>query len=159
MSATRLHKLTAVLFAVLYGVVGFTGESLHYLLTDPTLLWSSAQSTESAVFYHTHGPDYHGHFHRHSHHGPHSHAVGTADHDAGQQTGAFAFKSDASSHEAHACPLLVLVSTLKLGQAGSCATTILLDSLVSPRCECYVVRQIDVSFDSFARGPPIWTFA
>jgi hypothetical protein len=154
MSATRLHKLTAVSFAVLYGVVGFTGETLHYLLTDPALLWSGSQSAESVVYYHTHGPDYHGHFHRHSHdgHHHHSHAAGVA--EADRSSDAIRITSEGSSHEPHACPLLVLVSTLKLGQGSICSSALILESLIAPSRECDVVRAYDVASSSSARGPP-----
>ena len=78
MSTMRMHRLTAIYLVVLYGVVGITGESLHYLVVNPTAIWSSPPSGEVVVYYHTHGPDYHGHFHRHVHTADHSHSAPAA---------------------------------------------------------------------------------
>jgi hypothetical protein len=156
MSATRLHKLTAVSFAVLYGVVGFTGETLHYLLTDPALLWSGSQSAESGVYYHTHGPDYHGHFHRHTHdgHHHHSHAAGVAERRAAQSPDEVSLTTAESGHQPHACPLVTLVSTLKLSQAGCAPAAIMLDALIAPSHERDDVWAHEVALDAYPRGPP-----
>jgi hypothetical protein len=152
MSATRLHKLTAVTFAVLYGVVGVTGEGLHYLLTDPALLWSGSQSAESVVYYHTHGPDYHGHFHRHTHDGHHRHVA--HDDDGGRPTDEIAITDERLSHEPHACPALVLVSTLKLAHGGCCLAEIILDSFVSATFHSSALRACEVARSFYPRGPP-----
>jgi hypothetical protein len=149
-----MHKLTAVSFAVIYGVVGFTGESLHYLLTDPASIWSGAGGVEPAGYYHVHAPDYHGHFHRHDHKGSHSHVDGVAANDSGQPTDELAFKSEAFTHEHHPCPLLALVSTLKLGHGASCVASIILDALVAPYDEFGGVCAIHVAPCCCARGPP-----
>jgi hypothetical protein len=158
MSATRLHKLTAVFFAVLYGVVGFTGETLHYLATDPALLWSGSQS---GVYYHTHGPDYHGHFHRHTHdgHHHHSHVASVAERRAAQSPDEISLTSAESSHQPHACPLLTLVSTLKLSQAGCVPAAIILDALVAPSHEYEAVRAHKLALEAYPRGPPGRSFA
>jgi hypothetical protein len=153
MPAKRLQRLTAVCFAVLYGVVGVTGASLHYLLTDPTLLWSSS-ADGSVGYYHTHGPDYHGHFHRHAHHGHHSHDAHVAQRSAGQSPDETSLSSEESSHQPHACPLLTLVSTLNLTQAGGCAVLIVHNTPVARTFECDVIRVVNVAHKSFPRGPP-----
>ena len=156
MSATRLKKRTAATFAVLYGLVGVTGEGLHYLLTDPLLFRATEHSHASGGYYHTHGPDYHGHFHRHTHDGHHSHF---ASDDAGRPTNGTEITDDGSSHEPHGCPVLVLLSTLKLGHAGACATDIILDTLISATSHCGAVHAIDVSLSSYPRGPPVGSCA
>jgi hypothetical protein len=155
MSATRLHKLTAVFFAVLYGVVGFTGETLHYLATDPALLWSASQSADSGVYYHTHGPDYHGHFHRHTHDGHHhSHAASVAERRAAHSPDGISLTSAESGHRPHACPLLTLVSTLKLSQAGFAPAAMILDALIAPSHQSDDARSHVVAIEAYPRGPP-----
>ena len=83
MSATRLHTLTTIYLAALYGVVGLTGESLHILATDWKAIWSTTSSTETEGYYHAHFPDNHVHFHRHANHG-HSHAINQTRHGKSQ---------------------------------------------------------------------------
>ena len=154
MSATRLHRPTAILLAVLYGVVGLAGESLHYLLTDPALVWSSMPSGESGGYYHTHAPDYHGHFHRHEHHAHHEHHSHVAVRNTRQPTDEPALTSDLSTHEPHACPLLAVVSTLKLGHAGCCTAATIDDSLITPTFERGTARALAMALHPSARGPP-----
>jgi hypothetical protein len=151
-----MRNVTAMYLAVLYGVVGVGGESLHYLAADPTVLWSGTPSGDVLVYYHTHGPDYHGHFHRqvNHHHDDHSHASpATAQKpDASERSPAFA--PEAITHEPHACPLLSLVSTLKLTSADCCATVVILDALVAPIFVHDWAAEFDAIFSQSARGPP-----
>jgi hypothetical protein len=149
MAASRLHTLTRLFLAVLYGVVGFTGESLHYLLTDPALFSSSAQPASSS-YYHTHGPDYHGHFHRHAH-DESRHGSQSADRTS--------LTADESTHHPHACPLLTLVSTLKLSHADYRAVSIVLERQIAPCFECVVVGASEIALNSYPRGPPTQRFA
>jgi hypothetical protein len=146
MSATRLHRLSAIGLTALYGVVGLTGESLHYLVTDPTVLWSQVRAEETVVYYHSHGPGDHGHFHRHS--------KSDCEPPTGKPDTAVAFTSQQSIHQSHECPILTVVSTLKLGHASSCATPIILDAFVTPSCEGGVIAAFDVPLSLGARGPP-----
>jgi hypothetical protein len=124
--------LTSVVLAVAYGVVGLTGESLHYLITDPSALWTDPGAVAATGYFHTHAPDHHRHFHRHSHPAHHHHHhVGHARASEVSQPGfdryADAIAPSDTSHYEHACPVLVLLSTLKLGHADSTATPITLE--------------------------------
>jgi hypothetical protein len=159
MSATRLHKLTALCFAVLYGLVGVTGESLHYLLTDPALLWPASQAAHSTAYYHTHGPDYHGHFHRHTHDAHHAHHAFVDERRAAGSHDELSLSDGESTHEPHACPSLALVSTLKIGHSTLCAASVLLDSLVTQAYDRHDVWTFNVAIDFQARGPPSGSLA
>jgi hypothetical protein len=154
MSGTRLHKLTTFYLAAMYGVVGLTGQSLHYWAVDPTSVWASSPAAATVVYYHTHGPDYHGHFHRHTHDGDHSHAPHDATHQARRAERTPGVAPQQSIHESHACPLLTLVSTLKLGHGGLAAPQIAPALLVSGTFQSGVFLTLSVTLCSFARGPP-----
>jgi hypothetical protein len=159
MSSPRLQSLTKIYLAVVYGVVGLTGESLHYLAASPMALWTSPQPGEVVVYYHTHGPDYHGHFHRHVHTAGHSHAVPSTSHKSRTEEHSAKIGTEHIAHEPHACPLLSLVSTLKLGNADCGATFVIFGAIVTPTFERDCATEIDVSFSSSARGPPAHSFA
>jgi hypothetical protein len=159
MSIARLHSLTTIYLAALYCVVGLTGESLHYLITDPGVFWASSESAQTVVYYHTHGPDYHGHFHRHTHHEHHSHITNLASHGARHAEKSAAVSTYQIVHQPHACPLLALVSTLKLGSAAGVAANINPDSLITRPCEIGVFFALDSALYSFVRGPPGSFFA
>jgi hypothetical protein len=154
MSGTRLHRLTTIYLAVVYGVVGLTGESLHYLVSDPTVLWSSWRSGETVVFYHRHGPGDHGHFHRHVHDGDHRHGTYESAGGADRANQTAALTTQFSSHQSHDCPILSVVSTLKLGHGGMCKMLIVLDALVTPSSESGVVAALNLPRSLGARGPP-----
>ena len=154
MSLARLHNLTKIYLAVVYGVVGLSGESLHYLAANSTALWTNPPSGEEVVYYHTHGPDYHGHFHRHVHTADHSNIAPAAGHESRTHEHSAEFAPEQITHESHACPLLSLVSTLKLGSAGCCATVVHFKVLVTPTFERDCVSEFVVAFSSSARGPP-----
>jgi hypothetical protein len=151
MSAPLLHRLSAICLAALYGVVGLTGESLHYLVSDPTVLWSSWGAGDTVVFYHRHGPGDHGHFHRHT--------STTSERPTGTPNTTAAISSQQSIHQSHECPILTVVSTLKLGHASSCATPIILDAFVRPSCEGGVFAAFEVRLSLSARGPPSGSIA
>ena len=160
MPAKRLQRLTTYYLAVLYGVVGLAGGSLHYLATDWEGFWSGSDSVETVVYYHVHAPDHHGHFHRHTiHDHHHSHAKIAADRAKGQSKGPAAKSSDGSTHKPHDCALLSLVSTLKLLHAGGCSSPIFLDSVVTPTYQAGLLFVPDVVLNSPARGPPCALFA
>jgi hypothetical protein len=153
----RLHTLTACLVAAIYGLVGVTGESLHYLVTTPDPGGHAAKSGKAAGYFHFHDPDHHLHFH--GHHG-HFHVHDACD-DADPET-----KSSAEdrrgvsqsppvlSHQPHACPLLSVVSTLKLGHASCLPTTLEFDGRESLRRGHDACLAFDRSLHSLARGPP-----
>jgi hypothetical protein len=120
MSARRLHSVTAICLAVLYGVVGIAGESLHYLATASSAFWSANPASDATYYYHVHAPDNHGHFHSHPHrhhHHAHSHGapVSRNAERTDNQTASFAVATYA--HEPHGCPALALVSHVKLSQS------------------------------------------
>jgi hypothetical protein len=152
MSATRLHKVSAVYLAVMYGVVGFTGESLHYLVTDPLGIWAGCSSVRPAGFYHVHAPDHHWHFHRHSHRGHHHHEEKIA--GAEQETDETAVTAQRVAHEPHGCPLLALVSLLKLGHGEGATRHIFLQPLAACSIERFAFGRFVVASTLFARGPP-----
>src|SRR3954447_6575609 len=135
MSVTRLHRLTTICLAVLYGVVGITGSSLYFLTTDVTGDSSRSPADETVVYFHTHGPGQEGHFHRHT---VHRHLSGTTT-DSHQKARQGKYETSitlmGTAHHPHSCAILTLVSTLKLGHAAFCANLIILDSLVTPTWE------------------------
>ena len=155
MPGTRLHRLTTIYLAALYGVIGLTGGSLHYLSSNVTGFWSKSSSVESVVFYHVHGPDFQGHFHRFVM--PRHDSLATA--EARQKVRHAKYDTALALHQPHACPILTLVSTLKLGQGGCFATPILLDSLVTRTWQSDVICAFDVARYSYVRGPPRVFFA
>ncbi len=160
MPGTWLHRLTTIYLAALYGVVGLSGDSLHYLATNFTSFWSesASDSVETVVYYHVHGPDYHGHFHRHTIHVHHS-ATAAVDRAAGQSKHQIAVTCEQSAHQPHSCPLLRLVSTLKLVQAAGLAASHLLDSLVTSLWQADDLIASEVVLESYVRGPPAVFFA
>jgi hypothetical protein len=157
MPAKRLQRLTTCYLAALYGVVGLTGGSLHYLATDWSGFWSRSDSVATVVFYHVHAPDHHGHFHRHTvdaHHHHHAAAKIAADHRKREPKGPTAKSSDGEAHKPHDCALLSLVSTLKLLDAGGRSSPIFLDSICAPTYQAGLLFVPDVVLNSPARGPP-----
>lgn len=157
MPAKRLKRLTTVYLATLYGVVGLTGGSLHYLASNWIDSWSSSDAVETVVYYHVHAPDNHGHFHRHTvdaHHHHHSHKELVAERNAVQSKEPTAKSSDDQTHKPHACPLLSLVAKLKLLDAGDGSSPIVLDSIGTFTCEAGLLHVPDVVLNSPARGPP-----
>lgn len=164
MPRTWLHSLTAVGLAALYGAVGFTGGSIHYLATDAWGIWTRLGQADSDVYYHVHAPDFHGHFHRHAHHRSHSQNAGiraalAVRHGASQSTHGGIDKPSPDSHESHACPLLSLVSTLKVSHSHTCIATIILDSIVAPSGEASFIATFERTLTLCPRGPPVGHFA
>src|SRR4051794_28255052 len=152
MPVTRLHRLTTICLAALYGVVGITGSSLYYLTTDATGDSSRSPSDETVVYFHTHGPGQEGHFHRHT---VHRHLSAKTDiHKPRQGKYAVSITLEGTTHQPHSCAILTLVSTLKLGHAAFCANLIILDSLVTPTWESGTLSAVNVVRCSYARGPP-----
>jgi hypothetical protein len=153
MSLARLHSLTAIYLAVLYGAVGITGESLHYLVADPAAFLPSSPSAVVVVYYHTHGPDHHGHFHRHFQRVDDSHVAATSHGFDGREKSAV-ISPEQVTHEDHACPLLSLVSRIKIGGVAYGATTVTFNTLITPNFERGSVAEFEAEFSSSARGPP-----
>jgi hypothetical protein len=158
MPVTRLHRLTTICLAALYGVVGLTGASFYYLTTDATGDSSNSPTDETVVYFHTHGPGQEGHFHRHIVH-RHLSGATTDVHKARQGKFEPTIASEGTTHQPHSCAILTLVSTLKLGYAAFCTNSIILDSLVTPTWESGTISAFDVVRYSYARGPPSGSFA
>jgi hypothetical protein len=143
--------LASICFAVLYGVVGFTGESLHYLSSELIERPSDSQSDEVVVYYHVHAPDFHGHFHKHR---VHRHTgIAAAGTDAKSKTRT-SITVEGPKHQQHACPALTLISTLKLLLVGGCTPPIILDSLVTPSTDASIALALKPLLEFQARGPP-----
>lgn len=161
MLGTRPHRLATIYLALLYGVVGLTGESLQYLSTDVSGFWSTSASDadEVVVYYHVHAPDFQGHFHRHIVHRHHSGTTKVVRDKARQGEHDAAIESEGTAHQLHACPILAVVSTLKLGHAGCCTNSIILESLITPSWESGVTSALKVARYSYVRGPPNVSFA
>jgi hypothetical protein len=160
MTAPRLHKLTALYLAVVYGVVGMTGGALHYLVGDWTGVWSSSQTVaaekpqkprKSKAVYHVHGPDFIPHLHQ-VEEPDQPEANETARNDDARKRPRLA--SPQSVHEPHACPLLSLVQTLKLSQIQNGTTCLGVTLRGSLTCEQEARREFQLVCSPFARGPP-----
>ena len=150
----RLQRLTTFYLAALYGVVGLTGGSLHYLVTDWASFWSSSDSVETVVYFHVHAPDHQGHFHRHTvhvHH--HGDAKVASNRDASQSKGPTAKSPDSTTHQQHACPLLRIVSTLKVLPIGGTAH-VSLNVVSTFTIEAELLFTPEFLRDTYARGPP-----
>ena len=154
MSAKRLHTLATLYLAVVYGVVGFTGDSLHYLATDWSTFWGSASVTETDGYYHVHGPDYHVHFHRHGHSG-HMHGGKEIAVKAGHAKHRLAIGNSSSSHRPHACPLLSLVASLRLCHTLCQTPPAFIDTFSKQLFERELARELRLALSSSARGPPM----
>jgi hypothetical protein len=159
MPSNRLQRLTAIYLVVLYGVVGLTGGSLHYLVADLTDAWSTSDSVEVVTYYHVHAPDYHGHFHRHSNHVHHASAEIARNKPAHRSQRSAAATPERPIHQPHACPLLSLVSALKLVYASGCTPPIFLDLVGTQPLHADSLVATEVVADSLARGPPCALFA
>ena len=149
-----LHRLTVCWLAAVYGLVGLTGESLHYLVEDLGTRGSLSPSA-SAGYFHCHGPDYHGHFHRSRSQMTASEQSGDPARNAGE-TGRpdGNFQSQHNGHEPHACPLLSLLANLKLGHSAT-ATVLAAPAKSSELyCESSTEWQFQATFCNLARGPP-----
>lgn len=151
----RLLHTTALGLAVFYSVVGLTGESLHYLvqsLNSPVSNPPAADSEgELVVYFHSHGPDHHGHFHRH--------------YAPRQAKGASQAETDAESsehlrhgrrfHSEHACPLLTLTSVIKLSAGGGAVFAFDLDDIAAFEWPVDDLCSSVVHSGNSARGPPL----
>src|SRR4029079_3399477 len=115
MPVARLHRLTTICLAALYGVVGLTGSSLYYLSTDVKGDSSNSPSDETVVYFHTTGPGQEGHFHRHTFHRQLSGATREVHHKGRQGKYDATIALEGITHQPHSCAILTLVSTLKLG--------------------------------------------
>ena len=158
MPVARLHRLTTICLAALYGVVGLTGSSLYYLITDVKRDSANSPSDETVVYFHTHGPGQEGHFHRHIVHRHPSGATTVGHHKSRRASYDAAIAGQGPRHQPHSCAILTLVSTLKLSHAPFSTNSLILDSLVTPTWESGVVSSFDVVRYSYARGPPWASF-
>ena len=164
---TRLHSLTSICLAVIYGLAGVTGESLHYLVQDlqaafqskstPIASWQHVEGKRRPHgFFHIHAPDCQLHYHQ----GvvadqPQEGALaGSANAKPAGKPCQESLNSDREFHTQHACPLLTFVSTLKLG-SGS-ATPVDFEPATSHASLCEISSLLISQSASchLARGPP-----
>ncbi len=162
--------------------MGLAGQSLHYLVEGNFfeanfvegngwaeklgLVEAGGESTEIVVhetsvgIHHCHGPDYHVHYHRVREPQPKAAepsrvppAVVDRSVKRSVATGT-TFQEPGQPHEPHACPLLGVVSTLKLGQGG--LLTWSLEVSVNEIVESDPRQRPEQEFSrlNLARGPP-----
>jgi hypothetical protein len=154
--SARLHSVIACLLALLYGLVGATGEARHYLVAELELPGAEhSQDGSDEGYWHTHEPDHHWHHHHgHSHKVPAHQGTVNSKSCAKCDWGGIALRAPLGAHTPHACPLLTVLSTLKLSHATK---AVLPDgpsgcSEFLPRCEhCSPVLLVR---HALARGPP-----
>ena len=109
----RIKSLTAVCLSLMYGLVGLTGESLHYLAQDLDLQFVHAQDLADTGYFHVHGHHHeHVHFHRHIEPAAKPKVAKNSSPDENRVDHFQEF------HLEHNCPLLTLVSQFKLGYAS-----------------------------------------
>lgn len=152
--SVRLKKLTVVYLAVIYGLVGFTGESLHYLVEDISLIASSDPADVSGGYFHSHQPDYHVHFHHYHHHGENQTTAASSRDNSRTEPVGGSLNTGEQFHHLHACPLLTIVSQLKLGQGGCVLAIVDFDESHVAVGERNTCRLLEAVFSSLARGPP-----
>lgn len=155
-----IHRATAAVLTLLYLMVGLTGESAHYglerLSAASTSDEEAAEHGHSHGYYHCHGPDYHWHYHSHrSDEPPAAESERVRDKPAGinRVSGTISVRAE---HHSHACPLLSMVSALKLGFAPSLAP-MPWDRPCQTLRPTSVERHIAwVAHWHLARGPPLY---
>lgn len=151
--SVRLKNLTALTLAVLYGLVGLTGVSLHSLVEDFSLKDIYAQDLGSEGYFHIHQPDNHRHFHHHHGDRQTESSVAAAVDEKEQSTADL--KRYDQFHSPHACPLLTLISQLKLGQGGWVAIRVESDAQHASCSESNLRHAFGVASLVRARGPPV----
>jgi hypothetical protein len=154
MPATRLQRLARVTLAGILGVVGVAGGSTHVLINDASEPATAADAVQTVVYFHVHGPDYHGHFHRHVRHVQRGHLASAGYRAAHKSKGGPAFDTDWTNHKPHGCPALCLTAKLKLFHGDGSTPAILKDSLVTGSRQPGVLIVPEVVLDFHARGPP-----
>jgi hypothetical protein len=154
------RNLTALGLTMIYVIVGFLGESLHYVASGEHGFSREPAGAKSSVYGHCHAPDFHFHFHRHVHEGELAHPDGhgptgrLADHPHERSIRALA-----RPHEPHACPLLALIGTLKSGFVRLAAGIVELPDFVQDVAHHPTCRALVRASASSARGPPPATLA
>ena len=149
-------KSTAILLAALYGLVGLTGESLHYLSEDVGLAFRQLQIADSGGYFHSHQPDNHVHFHHH--HGEEETAKVNGYTESKSDQNTRKVKPSKQFHNPHGCPLLTIVSQLKLSQILGYF------SVVIPKTSQFFLGNFDLCHTIsrvskyYARGPPSIAF-
>jgi hypothetical protein len=159
MSATRLHSLTAILLATLYGVVGLTGTSLHYLATDVMGVWTEARQVTAVGYYHVHGSSHHRHFHHHEHRLASIHVAAISKSPKNDHAQEGKLRAAHALPHLHECPLLTLVCKLKLSHAVCYTSPIVSDSIVAIAWDANYLPAIEKSAIFCPRGPPSYCIA
>jgi hypothetical protein len=152
----RTCHLTALLLALLYGAIGLFGDALHCFFTSDAGEPGKA-GAKSAIVYHCHGPDFHFHFHRHGD-GATEHRARSDRVAAGRRpiehVDRVALRRSRTVHDEHGCPLLVLLSTLKLGLGVTDALPFERVSACGGLSESLRFCASEIHSSSLARGPP-----
>jgi hypothetical protein len=154
MPATRFQRLARVALAGILGVVWVAGGSTHNLFWDVSGPAADSKAVEAVVYFHVHGPDYHGHFHRHTRHVHRGELALAQRRAADTSKGKPAFDSGWTSHAPHDCAILCLAAKLKLFHGGCSTPAILIDSLVTSSRQSGSLLVPEVVLDFHARGPP-----
>lgn len=160
----RLHFATSVFLILLYAVVGLTGESLHYVVQDAFRKGmksdrASHEKDHAPGYFHCHGPDYHWHHHA-SHAAQPEHGADELHQQSKKRRlsrdrfGVYFQRPTEATHSPHACPLLALVASLRLGVGGFTDLEIDCQPLGRINFSYNVCLAHDRSQDNFARGPP-----
>jgi hypothetical protein len=151
---SSMHRRVSYALIALVGVAGMGGNSLHYLLQSWSESSGDGANGESVVVGHWHAPDFHWHTHVHHVHDEASEGNRGPRRDDSETNGKQA-RHIAFVHLPHACPLLSLVSQLKLGQPLARFGA----AVDLPHCGFYddgnhcIATNDAISF--FARGPPL----
>ena len=147
----RLRRLTTTLLVVLYGAVGLAGEALHYLVDDVSLAVREIDLSSPGGYFHSHQPDNHLHFHHH-HHGE---ASVTQESQSSDQNKPGSLRQNEQLHHLHACPLLTVVSQLKLGHSTCTPVKVDVNDAVAFRYDHLVNLPFEPAIYIHARGPPL----
>ncbi|QDS97092.1 hypothetical protein [Adhaeretor mobilis] len=161
MNRIKLQSATAIALSLLYLAIGLAGESLHYFVESALVESGSSVSTGTAAevlageassgFYHFHGPDFHVHYH-----GPVKVAgseTSTATKKQQKESGA-TFQESGQQHQPHACPLLAVLATLKLGQGGLASWSLEVTACHRVHGNAHELAARGFSQCYLARGPP-----
>jgi hypothetical protein len=155
----RLKSLAAVSLTALYSLVGLTGESLHYLVEDIGLATMPVRNIKSGGYFHSHHPDNHVHFHRQHHHGEEEFVDLDRKANLRNEQARSEIAPNKQFHYSHDCPLLTIVSQLRLGHGISAY------AIVGTEASCSVSGIFDLWKSSeraplsLARGPPTKSYA
>jgi len=157
----KLQTTTAIALAMLYLVVGLAGESLHYLaesastqVTGAATESQGSDATHAHGYHHFHGPDFHVHYHGPVKRARNKPSPNSETSKQQRRCTGVAFEEPVGQHQPHACPLLAVLSTLKLGQGELPSWSLETTTCLSVDCERQVSATCGFTRLHLARGPP-----